>query len=189
MAALWLVRGPVVRRLAWLLAGSALVWSLNVVRIVGVLLAARLFGEHAAFDLLHPVAGIVTLNLAFLLLVWLLPLFRLQRRRLDEFEVVDTPLARTAAPAQQATPWRIGPRLLLLVALTGALALADGQLGKAARGFEETGRPAVAAFVDRPTAGAGWTVRHLEDIGWASPYYGRHSSWVRYRLRPEGAVA
>src|SRR5207244_5266405 len=101
IAALWLVRGRVVRRLAWLLAGGALVWSLNVVRIVGVFLAARLLGEHAAFGLLHPVAGIVALNLAFVLLLWLLPLFGLERRRLDDFEVVDTPLARTAVPAQQ----------------------------------------------------------------------------------------
>ena len=189
IAALWLVRGRVVRRLAWLLAGGALVWSLNVVRIVGVFLAARLLGEHAAFDLLHPVAGIVALNLAFVLLLWLLPLFGLERRRLDDFEVVDTPLARTAVPAQQATPWRIGPRLLLLVVLTGALALADGQLGSAAKGLEESGRPAVAAFVDRPTAGAGWSVQRVEEIGWASPYYGRHSSWVRYRLRPTGQLA
>ena len=107
IAALWLVRGPVVRRLAWLLAGAALVWALNVVRIVGVFLVAHLLGEHAAFDLLHPVAGIIALNLAFVLLIWLLPLFGLERRRLDDFEVVDTPLARTALPAHQATPWRI----------------------------------------------------------------------------------
>src|SRR2546430_2131648 len=137
-------------------------------------------------DLLRPVAGIIGLNVAFVLLIWLLPLFGLERRRLDDFEVVDTPLARTAVPAQQATPWRIGPRLLLLVVLTGALALADGQLGSAAKGLEESGRPAVAAFVDRPTAGAGWSVQRVEEIGWASPYYGRHSSWVRYRLRPIG---
>jgi len=189
IAALWLVRGPVVRRLAWLLAGAALVWALNVVRIVGVFLVAHLLGEHAAFDLLHPVAGIIALNLAFVLLIWLLPLFGLERRRLDDFEVVDTPLARTALPAHQATPWRIGPRLLLLVVLTGAFALADGQLGSAAKGLEETGRPAVAAFMDRPTAGRGWTVQRIDEIGWASPYYGRHSSWIRYRLRPVGALA
>ena len=112
VAALWLVRGRVVRRIAWLLAGAALVWSLNVARILGVFLAARQLGEHAAFDLLHPVAGIVALNVAFLLLLWLLPLFGLARRQIDDVDVVDTPLARTAAPAQQATPWRVGPRLL-----------------------------------------------------------------------------
>jgi exosortase/archaeosortase family protein len=189
VAALWLVRGRVVRRIAWLLAGAALVWSLNVVRIVAVFLAAHLLGEHAAFDLLHPVAGLVALNVGFLVILWSLPLFGLERRRLDDFEVVDTPLARTAAPSQQATPWRIGPRLLLLVGLTAAVALADGQLGSAAKGLAESGRPAVAAFVDRPSAGSGWRVQRVEQIGWATPYYGRHSSWVRYRLRPAGELA
>jgi exosortase/archaeosortase family protein len=189
IAALWLVRGPLVRRLVWLGAGAALVWGFNVVRILGVLFAAQSFGQHAAFDLLHPIAGIVALNVSFLVLVALLPAFGLRRRRLDDFEIVDTPLARTAAPAQQATPWRIGPRLVLLVALTAAFALADGQLSSAAKGLEESGRPAVAAFVERPTAGPGWRVQRFEEIGWASPYYGRHSSWVRYRLRPTGKAA
>jgi exosortase/archaeosortase family protein len=189
IAALWLVRGPVVRRVAWLVTGAALVWTLNVVRILGVLSTARSLGEHAAFDLLHPIAGIVALNLSFLVLVALLPLFGLRRRRLDDLEIVDTPLARTATPAQQATPSRIGLRLVLLVGLTAAVALADGQLSSAAKGLQESGRPAVAAFVDRPTVGRGWTVRRIDQIGWASPYYGRHSSWVRYRLRPTGRAA
>jgi len=189
VAALWLVRGPVSRRLAWLATGAALVWTLNVVRILVVLSTAKSLGAHAAFDLLHPIAGIVALNLSFVVLVSLLPLFGLRRRRLDDFDVVDTPLARTAIPEQQATPWRIGPRLVLLVAVTAAFALADGQLGSAAKGLDDSGRPAVAAFVERPAAGPGWSVQRIEDIGWASPYYGRHSSWVRYRLRPTGRAA
>ena len=191
IAALWLVRGRVVRRFAWLAFGAALVWSLNVVRIVAVLFTAHELGEHAAFDLLHPVAGIVALNVAFLLLVRMLPLFRLHRRHFDEhdLELVDSPLARTAVPAQQATPGRFALRFVVIAAATAALGLADGQLGAAAKGLDESGRPALVAFVDRPSAGAGWRVQHLEDVGWASPYYGRHSSWVRYRLRPSGSVA
>src|SRR5947207_11421650 len=105
LAALWLVRGRIVRRLVWLLFGACLVWALNVVRIVVVLLTARALGEHAAFDLLHPIAGILTLNVAFVVLVRLLPRFGLRRRHFDEhdLELVDSPLARTAPPAQQAT--------------------------------------------------------------------------------------
>jgi exosortase/archaeosortase family protein len=191
IAALWLVRGRLVRRFAWLVFGAALVWALNVARIVVVLLTARRLGEHAAFDLLHPVAGIVALNIAFLVLVRLLPLFGLRRRHFDEhdLELVDSPLARTATPAQQATPRRFAVRFAAVAAATVAFALADGQLGAAAKGLDESGRPAVAAFVDRPAAGRGWTVRRVERISWAAPYYGRHSSWVRYRLRPVGSVA
>jgi exosortase len=187
VAALWLVRGPVLLRVAWLLAGAALVWALNVVRIVTVLVVAQRFGEEAAFELLHPVAGIIALNLAFVVLLAALPLFRLQRRPLgvDEDEAIDTPLARSAPPRLQATPMRVTMRLALLVAATAALALANGQLASSAVGFDGTGRPAVVAFVDRP-ATPGWRAARVERIGWARQYYGRDSTWIRYRLRPAG---
>ena len=185
IAALWLVRGRLIGRLGWLIAGATLVWALNVLRIVAVFLTVRQWGEHAAFDLLHPVAGIVALNLGFLLLLRLLPLFGLRRRRFDELEIVDTPLARAATPGHQATPGRIATRLALLVLASSALALANGQLGNAARGYDNTGRPALAAFVEQPLVGPGWSVQRLQRIRWAAQYYGPHSTWVRYRLRPK----
>jgi exosortase len=185
LAALWFIRGTVLRRVAWLVVGGVLVWALNVARILAVLLVARRLGQHAAFDILHPVAGIIALNLAFLIALWLLPRFKLRRRRHDDDdEIIDTPLARTAPAAEQATPLRLAPRLVLLVAAATALALADSQLQGVASGFDGTGRPAVAAFVDRPLVGRGWRIKHVHEIGWATPYYGPHSSWVRYRLRP-----
>jgi hypothetical protein len=128
---------------------------------------------------------------AFVVLVRLLPRFGLRRRHFDEhdLELVDSPLARTAPLAQQATPGRFAVRFVAVAAASLAVALADGQLGVAAKGLDESGRPAVAAFVDRPLAGAGWRVRRIERIGWATPYYGAHSTWVRYRLRPTGTAA
>jgi exosortase len=190
VAALWFIRGTVLRRVAWLVFSGLLVWALNVVRILAVLLVARRLGQHAAFDILHPVAGIVSLNLAFLIAVWLLPRFRLRRRRHDDDdEIIDTPLARTAPVAEQATPLRLAPRLVLLVAAATALALADSQLQGVASGFDGSGRPAVAAFADRPLVGRGWRIRPVQEIGWATPYYGPHSSWVRYQLRPKPRFA
>jgi exosortase len=189
-AALWFIRGTVVRRVTWLAFGAILVWALNVGRILLVLLTAQRLGEHVAFDVLHPVAGILTLNIAFLLALSLLPVFKLKRRwHEDEDEVVDTPLARSAPSTEQATARRLAPRLIFVVAAAMTLALADSQLQSAASGFDATGRPAVAAFTDRPLAGPGWNVRPLQSIGWAAPYYGRRSSWVRYRLRPAGRLA
>jgi exosortase len=189
-AAVWFIRGGIVRRLLWLACGACLVWGLNVVRIVVVLLVANRLGEHAAFDVLHPVAGIIALNVAFLVALSLLPLFGLRRRRLhDEDEVVDTPLARTAPPAEQATPRRLAARLVVLIAATTMLALADSQLQASATGFTSSGRTALAAFVERPLVPRGWTVRPVETIRWATPYYGRHSTWVRYRIRPDERLA
>ena len=187
-AALWFLRGSAWRRIAWLAVGGLLVWLLNVGRILLVLLVGQRLGQHVAFDVLHPVAGVLTLNVAFLLALSLLPLFKLRRRWPDDEDgdVVDTPLARSAPPGEGATTRRLIPRLIMLVAAAATLALADSQLQSAASGFDATGRPAVAAFADRPVAGPRWNVRRLQRIGWAIPYYGRHSSWVRYRLRPQG---
>jgi exosortase len=189
-AALWFIRGSVLRRVAWLVFGGVLVWALNVARILAVLLVARHLGQHAVFDILHPVAGIIALNLAFLIALWLLPRFKLRRRRHDDDdEIIDTPLARTAPAAEQATPLRLAPRLVLLVAAATALALADSQLQGVASGFDGSGRPAVAAFVERPVVGRDWRIKPVQEIGWATPYYGRQSSWVRYRLRPRAQFA
>ena len=190
LAALWFIRGSVLRRVAWLVAGGLLVWALNVARILAVLLVARLLGQHAAFDILHPIAGIIALNLAFLIALRLLRRFRLRvRRHDDDDEIIDTPLARTAPAAEQATPLRLAPRLVLLVAAAAALTLADSQLQDVASGFDGSGRPAVAAFADRPLVGRGWRIKPVHEIGWATPYYGPHSSWVRYRLRPKPRFA
>jgi exosortase/archaeosortase family protein len=189
-AALWFIRGSALRRLAWLAFGAVLVWSLNVARITAVLLVAHRLGKHAAFDVLHPVAGVLALNVAFLVAVAFLPLFKLRRRHADdEDEIVDSPLARRAPPAEQATPRRVAPRLVLLAAAAAALGLADSQLPTAASGFQASGRPGIGAFTDRPRAGTAWTVHRVEEIGWAAPYYGGHSSWIRYQLRPRGSLA
>jgi exosortase len=189
-AALWFLRGRAWRRIAWLAFGALLVWALNVARILLVLVTARRLGRHVAFDVLHPIAGVVTLNVAFLLALAALPLFRIRRRLPDDDgDIIDTPLARSAPPGERATAWRLLPRLALLVTAASVLALADSQLQSAASGFDSTGRPAVAAFVDRPAAGQYWNVRAVQQVGWATPYYGAHSSWVRYRLRPAKRLA
>jgi exosortase len=190
VAALWLVRGRIGLRLAWLLTGAVLVLMLNVLRIVAVLVVARLFGERAAFELLHPVAGILVLNVGFLLLLQLLPLFGLHRRPFgdDESDVADSPLAASSPLEEQATPARLIPRLALLVAGTVVLALANGQLASSAIGFEATGRPAVGSFIEHPGIGDRWRVLQTERITWGTQYYGRDSSWVRYRLRPTNSA-
>ena len=182
--ALYFVRGPVLRRMLWLLLGAVLVWGFNVLRIVGILAVATSYGEDAAFRVLHPIAGLLALNaVALVLLIFMRP-FGLRWRRPVE---VDSPLAAPADPSQRATPRRFLRRLAFLAAATAVLAFANSALGETARGFSNDGRPAVAAFAARPDVGAGWTAQRLETIGWATPYYGKHSSWVRYRLRPVSA--
>src|SRR5207237_5112400 len=72
-------------------------------------------------------------------------------------------------------------------AAAAVVAVANGQLATAARGLTNDGLPAIPAFTSRPIAASGWTIRRSATIGWAVPYYGAHSSWVRYLLRPKRA--
>jgi exosortase/archaeosortase family protein len=181
--AAYFVRGSALRRVGLFLAGLALVWSFNVLRILLILVAGRLAGEPAAFAVLHPIAGLLALNAALLVLV------RVGSRiglRWSAFAPArdDTPLAQPAPPHQQATPRAMVGRVGLLVVVSALLAIADGQLATAAQGYTNDGRPAVRTFVERPTVGPGWRVSRIEKIGWAAQYYGPHSTWVRYRLRP-----
>jgi exosortase/archaeosortase family protein len=179
---LYFVRGPKSRRLLWLLVGAILVWGFNVLRILGILAVGSAYGERAAFDVLHPIAGLIALNAAAVVLVILMRPFGLRWRRAVE---VDSPLAEPAAPQDRATPTRFLRRLGLLAAATVVVALANGTLQDTARGFSNDGRPAVVPFTESPSLGPGWHAQQLETIGWATPYYGEHSSWVRYRVRPK----
>jgi len=181
--ATYFVRGSAMRRVVLFAAGIGLVWSCNVLRILLILVAGRLAGERAAFAVLHPLAGLLALNTALLLLVRLGRRSGLRWSRLEPARD-DTPLARPAPPDQQATQRRMVARVGLLVGVSLLLAVADGQLASAAQGYTNDGRPAVRAFVERPTVGRGWHVRRIETIGWAAQYYGLHATWVRYRLRP-----
>ena len=181
---LYFVRGAAGRRLLWLLVGAALVWSFNVVRILGILAVGKSYGERAAFEVLHPVAGLLALNAAALVLVLLMRPFGLRWRRAVE---VDSPLAEPGEPQERATPTRFLRRFALLAFATVVIALANGTLRDTARGLTNDGRPAVAPFTASPIVGSGWQAEPLETIGWATPYYGKHSSWVRYRLRPGSA--
>ena len=183
-AALYFVRGRVPAKLAWFACGALLVYVFNVARILGILVVGRAFGERAAFEVVHPVAGLVALAAAVALTVRLLPSFRLQLRPAGEQSIADTPIARPAPLDQQATIRRAAPRIALVAGATVALALAGGNLAVAARGLDNFGRPAIKTFAADPTVGPRWRVGRVETIGWATPYYGSHSSWVRYRLRP-----
>ena len=180
--AAYFVRGPFLRRLAWLATGALLVWLFNVLRIIAILGTGALFGERAAFRVLHPVSGLVALNLAALLAVLLMRRYGLRWRR-GQVEV-DSPLAEVAAPAERAVPGVVGRRVALLLTVAVAFALTSGPLQAASRGFSNDGRPAVAPYVDHPVGAPGWSVQRLEQIRFATPYYGAHSLWFRYRLRP-----
>src|SRR5581483_6608284 len=53
------VRGPIVRKVLWLLGGMLLLWSINLSRIVFIFWAGKMWGEDVAINILHPFVGMI----------------------------------------------------------------------------------------------------------------------------------
>src|SRR5207237_8024442 len=120
-AGLYFIRGRLLRKLAWFACGALLVYAFNVVRIVGILVVGRAFGERAAFDVVHPVAGLAALTLAVALSVRLLPSFGLELPQPGERPIPHTPVARPAPLEQHPTIRRTAPRSARVVGETTGL--------------------------------------------------------------------
>jgi exosortase/archaeosortase family protein len=183
-AALPLLEGAWRRRLLWLAVGLAAVWAFNLLRVLCLIATADLFGERAAVELLHPVAGIVALNLAALGMLACLPWFGLRLHPLRGPRASDTPIVWPASAAELASgERRLRRRLPLLVGVALAFALADAQLAPLATFYENSGRPAIVSFAADPDLGPGWRVDKLQTFEWSKPYFGPDSSWQRFYAR------
>jgi len=189
LAVLYVIDGPLRRRLVWLAVGALAMWVTNLLRVLAILAAGRLFGAPFALGVLHPLAGVVMVNLTFVLLVLALPWFGLARRPLRAATPSDTPLTEPAPPEQRPTPRQLLPRLLVLAAVAAVLAVANSQLAVASVGFEHAMQPVSASFDAQPTVGDGWVAERLGQIDDARTYFGSSASWTRYRLTSLTAAA
>lgn len=181
IALLSLVRGGALARLLWLAAGLALVWAVGVVRILAILGAGHAFGEPFALDVLHPIAGLLAISASVLVMVLLLPAFRLQ--------------LRIPARAQDQLPRRLPVRharvALTLVAVAAVLAgVANLQLRQYRALAEDLGSTRLQPTALSQVLVPGWAATRIDDYGWARQYFGPDSSWVRYLYtwQPEEAA-
>ena len=67
-----IVRGPVVRKVLWLLGGMTLLWAINLVRITFIFFAGKEWGESVAINVFHPFIGLVTFSLGVLAMILLI---------------------------------------------------------------------------------------------------------------------
>lgn len=116
-----LVHGRLLPKLAWLVGGMALTWTLNLVRIMLILAAGQRFGASFAIGGLHPFIGLLTFNLGVVAMLLSLHLFRLQ----IGLPAVGGPTSTTpvagARPAPQRQPVVQRPRVALALVLAAAL--------------------------------------------------------------------
>jgi exosortase/archaeosortase family protein len=175
------LRGRVVAKLLWFLAGIAMVFAFNVLRVVMLVAVGAMFGQTAALDFFHPVAGMVALGAGLAIMLVLLPRFGLRPPDLSPVPPSATPMPvrPSTAPSRHALTARL--------ALLAVLALLFGAVNSTFAAYE--GGTDHTASVARPVIGTitelgGWRVTEQHDILIGKPYFGSDSVWTRYRLNP-----
>jgi exosortase/archaeosortase family protein len=176
-----LVKGPRIRKAAWLLLGLSLIWSINVVRIILIFWAGSRFGERVAIDGLHPYIGLIGFNLGVLAMVLLLRPFGLE---LDPAIFVKSRRAAARA-ARRAVP-KSGAALGILLVVGLVLGVSNAGLVDYDAVAGTLGQPRLAGFTQRPTSPEGWSVRRTNTYTWARRFFGEKSTWYRYSLSSTG---
>lgn len=196
-----LLTGPVIAKLAWLAGGLVVVFALNVVRVIALLAVGAGFGERAALDLFHPVAGLVALVVGLVVMLAVVRHFKLAVPSLRL-----PPRAGSAPEGSAAKSNHVGQRRFLAIrgAMLVVIAVMFGTANAAFAAYER-GPNSIAArpLVPQPVASPGpgpsndpratpnasaprvigdRLVAGETEITIGRPYFGSDSTWIRYRL-------
>jgi exosortase/archaeosortase family protein len=173
-----LVRGRRSLKLLWLASGIALIWALNVLRLLIIFWAGTTWGERVAIDGLHPIIGLVLFCAGIAVMALTMPLFRLTvppaapRPAVAE-ESAGQPYHRIAVPrAKGAVVLLLSTALFMGIANAGMrqYQLVAGDLG-AAR---------LVSFTTSPAAVPGYAVANVASYPWSQRFFGSDSTWLRY---------
>jgi len=181
-ALLYAVRGPILRRILWLALGLAIVFGLNVLRIIAILATGATLGEQAALEVLHPVAGLIAFNVGVLLMVWLVPRFGLRF-----IGVADRPAAPSGAVANPVR--RVRPALVVACAVAVLIAATD--LGYARFEAISSGLAdaRLTSFDVRKAHVPDWTISFVGRYIQGKQYFGATSDWQRVLYAPTPGAA
>lgn len=177
-AAAILMRGRLALKLLWLVSGTAFLFVVNVGRILLVLAAGGLWGEHFAIDILHPLIGLAMILGATLVMLLWLPHFHLSlglgttRRRPGTH-----PKPR---PAQKLAVRRARIPLTVLAVLSVVAMFANAGMSRfelLAFGLGPS-RLSPGSVASAPVSG--WTLSEVATYSWAPRYFGTGGTWTRY---------
>jgi exosortase/archaeosortase family protein len=174
-----LVRGRVVPKIAWLIGGMALIWVINIGRILLIFMAGDLWGERVAIDVLHPLIGLVAFNLGVLLMILALPLLRLRIRTGWQSRHVND--ARTSLRLKSSTPVARAAVALSVVLVGSVVAgFANMQMRDFQLLAQDLGAPRLGELDAQNAKLAGWSLSQTDSYPWVSRYFGSDASWERY---------
>jgi exosortase/archaeosortase family protein len=180
------VRGPLWRKIVWLLGGMVLLWVLNLVRITLIFWTGRQYGEHFAIAVLHPFIGLVIFTLGVGIMILFIKPFGL-RLSVGEARV------RPAGPEPGQRP-RVAkgvmavPKvyLALIIVLLFGIFVGFSNVGLQTYNLVSNvaGESKLISYVNGPVTPVGWTSRYETTFNWAQPLFGEGSIWNRYILSP-----
>lgn len=174
-----LVTGPRIRKALWLVGGMALLWAINVGRILFIFWAGQQWGEHTAINILHPFIGLITFSSGVIIMMLVMPLLGLK-------------LGFSTAPVVSAVGKRLAvPNILPAVGLVLVGAMVLGVSNTNLKSYDlvanSAGEAKLASYSADPATPAGWAVNYETAYTWAAPYFGDKSSWLRYLYTSNGA--
>jgi len=187
VAFLVVVRGPMFRKLGWLSVGMLVLWLINLARLTFIFWAGKVWGEHVAIDILHPVVGLVTFAAGVMLMI-------LALRPLGMSIGPPVPRPSVTTVASEPTRTKRGslavPKVftatIMVILAAVALGFADFGLRSYDLVANSVGEPKLLAFRSAPAIPGGWRWRLTGRYDWAKPLFGGDSSWMRYSAIPSG---
>ena len=202
-AAAALVRGPRPFKALWLVAGMALIWGLDVARIIVIFAAADLWGENFAIGVLHPFVGLLFFSMGVVGMVLLMPRFHL--RLLGAVPETRAPAVQPAAgvtasaasatalaPRRRVSPQPAVRRALVPVAVLAVAAagvgFSDMQLGQYELLAQDLGTPRVQPFTLVDAQVPGWSLQKVTAYSFDRIEFGASSTWDRYLYLPQGGL-
>ncbi len=181
-----IIRGPLVRKILWLLGGMVLLWVLNLGRLVLVFWAGQQYGEHFAIGVLHPYIGLVLFALGVTAMI--LCARPLGLRIGMEGRAPDPDASPPPEDPRKGRRNLPVPKVFLAVSLVLVFAILVGISNVGLETYnlvaDVSGSPKVISFIDDPVTPVGWTSRYEATFSWAAPLFGENSVWNRYELYP-----
>ncbi len=175
-----IVRGPLVRKLAWLAGGMVLLWGMNIFRILLVFWSGKVWGEHFAIDILHPFIGMVTFSIGVIVMMLLIEPLGMR------VSVASRPPKVRGAVSTRYRNVLAVPKIYAAAVVVLVAALIVGISNLSLKNYnlvaDISGGPNLTSFIVQPAAPSGWHVRRIDVFTWAEPLFGDTSQWSRYEL-------
>lgn len=170
--------GSLAQKVTWLVAGTTLAFTGNLVRVMAILALASAGHPGLALGAFHETIGVVVFTTVVSIALLLSPRFGLRfiNPERGRGSASAQPVPRTS---RRRTPGLAVSGLLLLMA--GLATFADRNLSGYAGWITSDGRPATTPFASGSLP-RGWAVMHLQSYNWAGQYFGSGSSFDRFAV-------